>query len=104
MKSKTQDAISVTQKSGCGSIYVIMSHDKGILKRIHISLGKSGSCASTHLLALQDLINKLIELGCLSEDIVKSIYGHTCHKGNCCINHVATSLEYFISMFPKEGG
>ena len=104
MKTKTEEAVSVSEETGCGKIYVIMSHQEGKLSRIHISLGKSGSCASTHLLTLQEVINKLITLGCLTEDIIKAINGHTCHKGNCCVNHVANAIEYFMAMFPIKKG
>lgn len=57
-------ALTIIRKCGCGKIYMTLDYDEEYKPiRLHITLGKSGGCAGSHLNAIQSLLNLRIRDG-----------------------------------------
>ena len=97
---------STTQKVrfGCGNVYVTVDTHEGRPARAFLRVGKMGTCKSTLLETVSNLVSEMLERGIPVDDIVHMLIGVRCDKGMVgqlsCVDVLAKRLREVS----KKGG
>jgi len=103
-------------KTGCGSIYVMVSYDQKTKcpLEVFIEMGKSGGCTNTWAHGLGRLISIQLRYGLPVEEIIEQLKNIQCHtplprtlskrgeKISSCVDAIAIVLKEFLLMTKRN--
>ena len=99
---------TIAKRTGCGTMYVIITERGSRYFEIEARLGKTGGCASCHCASLTRMITVAINSGASIKRALKQIDGHTCpHSGGLdlsCPQAIANVIKETQLNQEKESG
>lgn len=67
-------------KTGCGTLYITINENDGIIFEVFATMGKAGGCAASQIETIGRLISLGIRTGVSPEAIIKQTIGISCHS------------------------
>ena len=107
LRPKVTEGQTIGVKTGCGTLFIIINHDKDSLIPIEIfsHLGHAGACPASSAEAICRLISLSLRKGAAVDDIINQLRGIRCEKpvlGNggslSCADSVAEALIEYMEV------
>jgi len=103
----SQPCITISEKVGCGYVYLLIETKNGIFDKLTIkgTMAKSCDCGESFLQAIGKIltfsIRRAIKEGTLEEGILNHLKGHRCnipiYKGSLsCVDGIAKGMKKFF--------
>jgi len=102
-RDKKLDARSYMVMTGCGKMYVTVTHDKnGDMFEVFTHLGKSGQCGSAQLEAICRAVTAGLRCGISPSIFIKQFKGIKCPSPGIDEGHVLSCADAIAYVMEKE--
>lgn len=103
MRKAINKSITIDEKTGCGTLHVIVEYDTTNIISLRCHLGKQGTCTKVFMDSLTLLATEALRSGVSLDTIIMSINNHHCSrsfvKGKettwSCADALAKALKQF---------